>query len=234
MNRFRRGEAADPGLRFEAARPATCYRSDMLRCPSNYPAVAALLIAMLITAGCGYRSQLSGPGSDRFGSESSLGQDSAEPRRSSPTRIAVLALRNDSPEPWLDRILTEAMRRELSARGAFDFVNDPNRAELVLRGRIRSLDTRSRSFSRFVAALEYGLTLAVDLELVRSKGEIVRLDSRILSESDVYLASPDIEVTRTNRLEVLRRLADVLASRVADSIELIERPIPKDAEGGAG
>jgi hypothetical protein len=51
----------------------------------------------------------------------------------------------------------------------------------------------------------------------------------MLSESDVYLASPDVEVTRRNRLEVLRRLSALLASRVADSIVLLESPIPDDA-----
>lgn len=59
-----------------------------------------------------------------------------------------------------------------------------------------------------------------------ASGNIVRLDSRTLTESDVYLASPDIEVTRTNRLEVLRRLSDILAVRLADSIEMLKRPIP--------
>jgi hypothetical protein len=113
-------------------------------------------------------------------------------------------------------------------------VNDPKHADLVLRGRIRPLEVRSKSFSRFVAALEFELTLRLDLEVVLKSGDIVRLDSRMLSESDVYLASPDVEVTRTNRLEVLRRLSDVLASRVADSIETIERPIPARSVGEAG
>jgi len=153
------------------------------------------------------------------------------------TRIAVLALTNDSPEPWLDRILTDAMRRELGTRGGFDFVNDPNRADLLVRGRIRGVDTVSKSFSRFVSALEYGVTLQLDLEVVLAAGDVVRLDPAMLSESDVYLASADIEVTRSNRLEVLRHLSDLLASRVADSIELIESPIPDsvdDAERAAG
>ena len=184
--------------------------------------VAVMLTTqILLTGGCGYRNMLSGATSDDAG-------DGA--RR--PTRVTVIALRNDSPEPWLDRILTDSMRREISARGDFDFVNDPSRADLAIRGRIRPLDVTSKSFSRFVAALEYGLTLKLDLEVVRAKGDVVRLDPRMLTESDVYLASADIEVTRSNRLEVLRRLSDLLASRVADSLELIERPIPRsDAEG---
>lgn len=178
-------------------------------------AAAALIVQLLFMSGCGYRNMLSVPTSEEAGREGHRA-----------TRVAVLALRNDSPEPWLDRILTDSMRREISARADFDFVNDPSRADLAIRGRIRPLDVDSKSFSRFVAALEYGLTLKLDLEVVRAKGDIVRLDPRMLTESDVYLANADIEITRTNRLEVLRRLSDLLASRVADSLEMIESPIP--------
>jgi hypothetical protein len=147
-------------------------------------------------------------------------------------------LQNDSPEPWLDRIVTDAMRREMSARGSFDLVDERDKAELMLRGRVRPLEIRSKSFSGFVAALEYELTVVLDLELVLASGQVVRLDPRMLSESDVYLASADIEVTRSNRLETLRRLSDLLSSRVADSIELFQRPLtkptPTSAEGEEG
>lgn len=179
-----------------------------------------LCVSLILTASCGYRSQLgdAGSGGGLSGNQS--------PHSNEPTRVAVLSLRNDSPEPWLDRIVADAMRREIESRAIFDLMNDPDGADFVVRGRIRPLDTRSQSFSRFVAALEYGLTLELDLEVVLASGNIVRLDSRTLTESDVYLASPDIEVTRTNRLEVLRRLSDILAVRLADSIEMLKRPIP--------
>jgi hypothetical protein len=168
------------------------------------------LLLLLLVPGCGYRSLLAAP-------EASERSD-ARPT----TRLAVMALRNDSPEPWLDRILTDAMRREMTARGRFTLVNDPSEADLVLRGRIRPLDIRSKSFSSFVAALEYALTLTLDLEVVRAGGDVIRLDPSMLSETDAYLASADIEVTRTNRLELLRRLSDQLAVRVADSLELMQ------------
>jgi hypothetical protein len=55
-----------------------------------------------------------------------------------------------------------------------------------------------------------------------------------LSEKELYLASADIEVTRTNRLEALRHLSDILASRIADSLEMMEYPITAepDTQGG--
>lgn len=182
--------------------------------------VGFLLFNLLVLSGCGYKTMLQG----RDSSES-VDSDRAP-------RLAVRALRNDSPEPWLDRILSDSLRREVGSRSTVRLVNDPAQAELVLRGRIRPLVTQSQSFSSFVAALEYSVTLQADLEIVRSSGEVIRLDPAMLTESDVYLASADIEVTRTHRLEALRRLSDVLASRVADTVELMQRPIqtPGDEE----
>jgi hypothetical protein len=182
----------------------------------------SILLLTLFVVGCGYHSLLA---------PSAGGSEGGEGGQARRTRLAVADLRNDSPEPWLDRILTDSMRREMGTRARFALVNDPADADLVLRGRIRPLDIRSRSFSSFVAAVEYALTLELDLEVVRSGGDVVRLDSSMLSETDVFMASPDIEVTRTNRLELLRRLSDLLAARVADSLELMEHPIGT-GEGG--
>jgi hypothetical protein len=216
--------------------------------------VACLVLMILLAAGCGYQSLLGPTAPDAAtrsrpaeGSQSAQGSPSAngtreilavssdQPRDTSrPTRLAVIALRNDSPEPWLDRIVTESMRREMGTRGGFDLVNDPGRADLIIRGRIRPIGNRAESYSSFVAAVEFAITLALDLEVVRRGGDIVRLDSAMLSETDVYLASGDIEVTRTNRLELLRHLSDLLAARVADSLELMQRPIGPSPGGADG
>ncbi len=197
----------------------------MLRITPNPVAflIQVVLISVLAT-GCGYRplnSSASVSGASHSGGE----------RLEAPTRLAVMAIRNDSPEPWLDRVLTDALRRELSGRWKFSLVNDPEQADLVLRGRVRPLIVQSRSFSSFVAAIEYSVTMALDLEVVRSSGDVVQFDSAMLTETDIYLASADIETTRTHKMEALRRLSDLLASRIADSIELMERPIES---GGGG
>lgn len=196
-----------------------------------------LLLALLSwAAACGYRSALPepvapSPGPDDRGRVVLEREAADRGRAEGPIRLAVVGLRNDSPEPWLGRIVTDALRRELGMRAAFELVPDPARADIVLRGRIRPFETRAESFSSFIAALEYAVTLALDLELLRAPGQVVRLDERGLVETEIYLASPDIEVTRTNRLEALRRLSDLLATRVADSIELIERPAAQEGGG---
>jgi hypothetical protein len=136
-----------------------------------------------------------------------------------------MAIRNDSLEPWIDRILTDALRREMDARGSLALVNDPKDADLVLQGRVRPLIVRSRSFSSYAAALEYSVTMALDVEIIRASGIAMPLDATMLTETEVYLASADVETTRTHKTEALRRLSDLLASRIADSIELMALPV---------
>ncbi|MEZ4279500.1 MAG: LPS assembly lipoprotein LptE [Myxococcota bacterium] len=186
--------------------------------------ILASLLVLTLSA-CGYRSTLAGGGG---GSGREGRSESDRPR------IAIVALRSDSPEPWLDRIVTDSLRREVGSRARLRLTNEPASAELRVRGRIRPLETTSRSFSSFVAALEYSLTLVLDLEVQLAGGDVIKLDSKMLSETESYLASPDIEVTRSNRLEALRHLSDQLASRVADTIELIDRPVPANREGAGG
>lgn len=180
-------------------------------------------------AACGYHSTLGPPPDAPATGTATSATASGDPGRGlvgrERARVAVVALRSDSPEPWLDRIVTDALRREVGGRARLALTEDPATAALQLRGRIRPLDINSRSFSSFVAALEYSLTLGLDLEVRLSNGDVVKLDPAMLSETDSYLASPDIEVTRTNRLEALRRMSDVLATRVADAIELLDQPL---------
>jgi len=185
--------------------------------PLPRPALLLGLFLLFSITACGYQSTL---GPDPTGRSPAL---AVAGDRSS---VAVVALRSDSPEPWLDRIVTDALRREMGQRARLRWTDQPDGAELQIRGRIRPLDITSRSFSSFVAALEYSVTLALDLDVRLENGDVIQLDQNMLSETETYLASPDIEVTRTNRLEALRHISDVLASRIADTIELIERPIP--------
>lgn len=190
------------------------------------PLLAQALLAGLASVAlgaCGYQSAL-GPSAGRSVDGARGDVPATRPR------VGILALHSASSEPWLDRIVTDALRREVGGRARLRLIDDPDGAELRVEGRILPLDITSRSFSSFVAALEYSLTVELELEVRLATGDVVRLDPKMLSETDSYLASPDVEVTRTNRLEALRRISDQLAVRVADAIELIERPLPEGIE----
>ena len=193
------------------------------------PRLAGLFLFALVlcfATGCGYRSIVA-PSARGASDPSDASQVLA-------SRVAVVALRNDSREPWLDRIVGDALRREIATRGRLRLVGDPERADFVLRGRVLPLIQAGSSFSSLVVAAEYRVTLALELEVVRAKGHVVRLSPRALRESDLYLASPDIEATRTNRVEVYRRLSEMIAMRVADSIDGLAEPHPPEPQSEPG
>ena len=167
-------------------------------------AVAASTAALV--AGCGYQVVRYGGG---------LGDV---------RRVAIRGLANDSFEPGVEALVSEALAREFAQRGALRLVDDPAAADLSIGGAVKSVDTRRRSFSSILFALEYQVTLELALSVKRRDGADVPIDENALRESERYLASSDVEVTRTNRQEALRRLAGVLAGRVHDA--LYERIAP--------
>jgi hypothetical protein len=139
-------------------------------------------------------------------------------------RVAIRGIGNDSFEPGVDALVSEALVREFLRRGALRLVESPEAADLVIGGAVKRVDVRRRSFSSILFALEYEVRLELGLVVERRDGTAVAIDPNALAESERYLASADSEVTRTNRQEALRRLAGVLAGRVHDA--LYERIAP--------
>jgi hypothetical protein len=133
--------------------------------------------------------------------------------------LSLRTLENDSTEPGVELLMTEALRREFLRRGALRLVSDPEDADLVIRGRVLPLLTRSRSFSDVVLALEYDVTCSLELWVGRRDGSTLELDPNALRTSEIYLASADVESSRKNREEALRRLSSVLAGRVHDALD---------------
>ncbi len=73
-------------------------------------------------------------------------------------------------------------------------------------------------------ALEWEITLRLSLHTVRPDGSIVRIDEKSMQDTERYLASADIEATRKNRDEAMRRMAAVLAARVHDMLYEVASP----------
>jgi hypothetical protein len=168
-------------------------------------AASLLLLAACATA-CGYRLVGYGP-----------------PPGGAPA-LALPTLRNDSYEPGIELIVADALRREFLRRGAFRLTPDAASADLVVSGRVLPLETDSTSFSSVVLALEYQVSLALELRAKRADGSELALDPRSLRETERYLASADVEVLRRNREEALRRLAGILAARVHDELFEVASP----------
>ena len=132
--------------------------------------------------------------------------------------VAIETPANDSFEPGVEYVVADALRREFLRRGAVRIVDDPAKADLVLGGSVRDVRTSGRSFSSVILALEYELVLTLDLRARRADGTPLPIGPRSLEESEYYLASADIEATRKNRQEALRRLTKVLAQRVHENL----------------
>lgn len=139
-------------------------------------------------------------------------------------RVAIVSIENDSFEPGLDSMVADALTREFMRRGALRVVSDPAAADLLVSGRVERLQTNSRSFSSIEFALEFEVTMRLVVDVERRDGSEVPINRRALVESELYLTSADVEVSRKNREEALRRLAGILAGRFHDV--LYERVVP--------
>lgn len=139
-------------------------------------------------------------------------------------RVAIQTLRNDSFDPGYEAVVTDSLVREFKRRGAFQVVDDPKLADVVISGRVRPIFTAARSFSSVLLALEYTLTVTLDLKAQRRDGRQVAIDGSALSQSEIYLASADIEAARKNRQEALHHVSQILAERAHDA--LYERLLP--------
>ena len=124
--------------------------------------------------------------------------------------------RNDSLEPGLDGVLAQALRREALRRGALELVEATPVADLRVAGQIEPLQVRRASISSVLLSLEYDVTLRVRLGANGREGTLLK--PALFQESERYLASADVEATRKNRDEALRRLAQVVSERFYDAL----------------
>ena len=173
--------------------------------PGLFPVFASFALAALL-AGCGYQF------ADYRGSLGDV------------RRVKIETLRNDSFDPGYEAVVTDALVREFMRRGAVEVVDDSESADLVIGGRVLPVTTNGRSFSSILLALEYQVTVRLDLTAQRRDGRQIKIDSNALAQSEIYLASADVEVSRKNRQEAMHRVSRVLAERVHDA--LYERLLP--------
>jgi hypothetical protein len=138
--------------------------------------------------------------------------------------VAIEGVANESFEPGVDAIVSDALVGEFLRRGALELIDDDQVADLVIEGAVEDVQIQGRTFSSIQFSLEYAVTLRLRLDVKRRDGTKVDIDDRSLQESELYFASADIEVMRKNRVEAMRRVATILAGRLHDS--LFERSVP--------
>lgn len=163
------------------------------------------LLALLLAGGCGYQ----------------LDRAAKNPDAQS---VAVRPVRNDSFEPGIEVLLTDALRQEVLRRGGMRLVDRPGAADFVVGGIIEPLQTQATSVSSVSAALEQQVAMTVEFSVRRRDGSEVALAVPALEEWELYLQSADIEASRKNRDEALRRLVSVLATRFHEQLEASLEP----------
>jgi hypothetical protein len=133
-------------------------------------------------------------------------------------KVVIETPRNDSTDPGLEFVVADALRREFLRRRGARVIEDAAQADLVLSGSVRSLGEQGEAFSSVVLAIEYQLSMQLELSARRPDGSDVPIDPGAQRETEVYLSSPDVEAQRKNREEAVRHLAATLAGRVYDSL----------------
>jgi outer membrane lipopolysaccharide assembly protein LptE/RlpB len=159
----------------------------------------ALLLTLL--TGCGYHLA----GNQRLPSEIRT--------------IAVPVFYNETFEPTLDNAVTSAVKQEFLTNSRLAVVNDPEQADLVLKGTVVSFGLTPVTFDRTTSVvLEYRVRIRVTVTVEdRRTQKILWTDAGMESAAE-YRVNPDTAANRVAQdlavAEASKRLAENVVQRV--------------------
>jgi hypothetical protein len=137
--------------------------------------------------------------------------------------IELVAFENETREPGLEQLITEAMNEEFARRGWLDPElqgQSPN-PDLIMRGVLHSATVRSSSYSSGALALEESIEVILDVNVRRSQSSEIVWQHPGFRVREVFLSSADPQVYASNKEQALRRVSSEIAQRVHD--ELFQR-----------
>jgi hypothetical protein len=159
-------------------------------------------ILLLTAAACGYR----------------LGARPCENGRIA-KNIAVPLFENQSQEPRLENILTEAFRDRIQALPCVS-LGSRKEANAVLQGRVLSAESYTVAVNEDFFAMEYRIRVVMAVTLIRSEdGQVLWRDDGLQEEVSFY-ATSDALLQKDNREEALMDLAGRVSERVVDRLLL--------------
>jgi outer membrane lipopolysaccharide assembly protein LptE/RlpB len=136
------------------------------------------VLTLLICGGCGYTLQ---------GSGSILPPDVKV--------VAIPIVENNTTEPSLTALMTEALRDRFERFGVVSVVDEIRDADAVLQARILGVSRKSRSVtSRTSTALQYDTTITVSAVLKKVSGQVL-WRSPSMSVARSYGATSDVVIT---------------------------------------
>jgi len=162
-----------------------------------------LLLLLLAVLGCGYRP---------------LGAAPATPQGA--PSLAIPPFGNRSVEVGLESVFADALIQVFSQTKAVRITTRPQEADLVLEGKVQSVDQTSVAFLDVNRSNVRRVTLRVDLRLRRPhSGKVLWKDSVVLQED--YVVDPNYHIGEATKAEGIRRAANTMARKVLDKVLLV-------------
>ncbi|MFQ5458163.1 MAG: LPS assembly lipoprotein LptE [Myxococcota bacterium] len=131
--------------------------------------------------------------------------------------VAIPLWENQTSEPGLDTIFTNAAVKEFSTKGWLKPASMEG-ADTILEGRIELIDIQPLSFSSVAIELENRISVTASVTLRRSDDRSILWSSSRLVGEEEYDTTPDFNVNLRNREQALRKLAIDMAGTVHDAI----------------
>ena len=160
-------------------------------------------ILMLTLLGCGYRP---------------VGME--DPSAHERPTIAIPLFNNRSTEIGLESLLANTFIQTFSQNKDWRIVTQPQGADLVLEGSVRSVENRSIAFFDINRSLVRRVTIQVELSLRRKEsGKIIWKETATFYED--YAVDPNYQAGEASKNMGIRRGAVILARRMLDKIALV-------------
>ena len=161
------------------------------------------LLLILLLLGCGYRPMGAGP---------------ATPQ-GAPT-LAIPLFANRSTEIGLEAVLATALINTFAQTRAVKVIPGDKNADLVLEGKVRSVDNASVAYFDVTRSTVRRITVRVELTLKQGEsGKVLWKDTQVLQED--YVVDPSYHIGEATKTEGLRRAAVSMARRVKDKVLLL-------------
>ena len=132
------------------------------------------------------------------------------------TSIAIPTFKNQTFEPGIEIPLTQGFLREFIQDQRIK-VKDRETADAYLEGVINSFRIHSVSFDRAGLALEYQITVVIDLALKKRTGETLWLE-KTLSETRWFRASSNVLASESNRAAAIQQIGRFVAERMRNRV----------------
>jgi outer membrane lipopolysaccharide assembly protein LptE/RlpB len=149
--------------------------------------------------------------------------------------IAIPYFMNKTYEPGIDQIFTDALVNEFVESREF-VITTEDKAEVVMKGVLKSFGEQVISFDRNDRAMEYRITVSLEFSVEeRATGKVLWRDKNIthneeyrvdmehvaptdITDTQEHQVKQDIAVTEFNKDKAIKRLAAELAERIHDNL----------------